>query len=167
MKDIIVVATSPGREDWAKDCSESIKRPHIVISDYGYELGKIKWAYENLNFDRIVFLQDSVMITDPTIFDRIHETNGSICLHHEARDMSCYLGVYEKSILSKIEIPVITTKGESINYESAWVSPYLEAVENMVCFDNNANGKFGETVEKNGRSNLIYSNNFLIKYRAN
>ena len=165
MKDVIVVATSPGREDWAKDCSESIKKPHIIVSYYGYELGKIKWFYEKTNFDRIIFLQDSVVIKDPGIFDRIKDTAGSICLHHERQHMSCYLGVYERSVLAEMDIPVIRTKNEAVDNEWGWVESYLQKTE-VTCFDYNANGNFGAVETRHGRDNLIYSNDFLIKYRG-
>jgi len=165
LKELIVVATSPGREEWAKDCSESIKRPHMVLSIYGYELGKIKWLYENTNLDRFAILQDSVVITNPDIFDKIWDTPGSICLHHEARHMSCYLGVYERKVLDKIDIPVINTKDASVFNESAWITNYLQAADETVCFD--TDGSFGAIEPRHGRDNLIYSNSFLIKYRGN
>jgi hypothetical protein len=161
---MIVIGTSPGREEWANDCAKSLDRPYLIVSSYGYELGKIKWIYDNTNIDRFVFLQDSVVITDPTIFDRVKETSGSICFHHEARHMSCYLGVYERKILDKIKIPVIMTKQEAVENESQWINNYLNAVDDIKCFD--TDGYFGNIEFRHGRENLIYTNHFLIKYRG-
>jgi len=168
MKDLIVVATSPGREEWAKQCFESIKRPHVVVSAYGYELGKIRWFYQNTNYDRIVFLQDSVVITDPNIFDKIAETPGTICLHHEARHLSCYLGVYERSVLDTIDIPAISTKLEAVQNESIWTISYTEACGEITCFDEEGFWAPGKTFyeERNGRLNLAYKNDYMIKYRG-
>ena len=164
MNEGIVIATSPGRECWAFNCAKTLQRPYVIVSTWGYELGKIKWAYDNTNWDRFVFLQDSVEITDNSIFDRIWDTPGSICLHHEARHMSCYLGVYERKILDKIDIPIVTDKISAVTYEQHWVEPYLNAVEEITCFD--TDGKFGGVVWKLDRENLVYTNSFLVKYRG-
>lgn len=161
---MIVIGTSPGREAWANDCARSLGRPYLIVSAYGYELGKIKWVYDNTNIDRFVFLQDSVIITDPEILDKALDTSGSICLHHEQRHMSCYLGVYERKILDKIDIPVIRTKTEAVINEAQWIINYLDAVDDIKCFD--TDGYFGSIEVRHGRENLIYQNHFLIKYRG-
>jgi hypothetical protein len=38
---MIVVGTTPGRENWLKQCLESIQRPVLVLYDHTFELGKI------------------------------------------------------------------------------------------------------------------------------
>ena len=65
---MIVVATTPGRENWLKQCLESIERPVMVLSDFTFELGKIKWVFENTKIQRFMFLQDSVVIKNHKIF---------------------------------------------------------------------------------------------------
>jgi hypothetical protein len=165
MKEIIVIGSSPGREEWVMNCAKTLNRPYIVVSNYGYELGKIKWVFDNTKLDRFVFLQDSVEITDTSIFDRIWNTKGSICLHHDdAHHYSCYLGVYEKRILAKLDIPVISTKQQAIDQELGFPLSYQAIVGDVTCFD--TNGSFGNIVEKFGRDNYIYSNDFMIKYRG-
>jgi alpha-N-acetylglucosamine transferase len=164
-KEGIVIATSPGRQSHLEQIEKTLDRPHLVVSSYGYELGKIKWVYDHTDWDRFVFLQDSVVITDNSVFDRIWDTPGSICLHHERNHYSCYLGVYERKILDKIDIPVISTKQESVQYEEEWTQPYVRACEELTCFDE-PRGSFGQEFEHMGTRILPYTTDYLIKHRS-
>ncbi len=74
MADLIVVATNKGREHWSTDLSKSIDREHMILVAGGWELGKLKWCLDHTTYDRFIFLQDSMVMTDCSVFDRIATT---------------------------------------------------------------------------------------------
>ncbi|MDE1882212.1 MAG: hypothetical protein KGI89_16885 [Euryarchaeota archaeon] len=168
MSDLILVASSFGREQWAKDCSESLKRPHVVVVERGFEMGKLRWAMETTTADRFVFVQDSVVVTDPAIFDRIAGCPGSICLNHTIGHFSNYAGVYERRVLERVGLAVTPTKAGSVEGETRWTKNYLDwanELSTVTCW--------GEVVQivpgtqmRHGRENIVYSTAFWTKYQA-
>lgn len=166
MKNIVVVGTAPGREEWVAQCIQSLKEiPHIVLSVSGYELGKIRWMYENTNFDRWFFLQDSVVVKDTSMFDMAFSYPNSVAL---CVMPSMYMGVYSRKTLDVVEIPTVHDKEEAIHYESRWVNYKYYAAEGDVpiLFD-----KFGDSYATGvqnifGRDNLVLENNYMIKYKG-
>ena len=59
MKEAIVIGTSTDREDWIYDIVKSFTVPYILVSTGGYELGKIKWVYENTKIDRWIKIRQN------------------------------------------------------------------------------------------------------------
>jgi hypothetical protein len=165
MKDIVVISTSPGRENWVKEMLCSISRPVVVVSDFGYELGKIKWVFENTNCDRFLFLQDSLVIRDESLFEQVFEAKGSSCIMDTPSCLGSYMGVYERSVLSKIDIPVIHTKEDSIYFEIEWTQRYIELCESF-SHPISIVHKELETVRKFGRENLLYVNQYYEKWKG-
>jgi hypothetical protein len=165
--DGILVASSKGREQWAAECSESIDRPHVICVDYGFELGKIRWAFENTNWDRIIFIQDSSVITDNSLFDFISQTPGSICLNDSMDDkhFSAYGGVYERKILEKVGIPETHTKSRSVLCESYWNVNY-EAWARRHSSVHCVGEIMNRTVfERHGRT-CGYATKYFVKWQA-
>jgi hypothetical protein len=165
--DLIVVGTADGRDDWAREASASIGREHIIHNAQGeFELGVIRWCLETQEFDRLIFLQDSVFITDQTIFDRIALTPGSICLNHAGHmHLSCHLGVYERPILEAIGVPRVTNKHDSIYLgEWGWTLGYIAAAGGITCFDEKQ--EWSGPVWRNGRNNAVHDTGYMLKYRA-
>jgi hypothetical protein len=164
---LIVVATTPGREDWLKQCLESIEQPVFVLSDHTFELGKIHTIFHKTNIDRFMFLQDSVVVKDQNIF-KLLDDEGSIAFTNDPVPFGMYMGVYERSVLEKIYIPLPRTKQDAIKYEIEWTkiycsqAPKLKTAYPELC-DQNATRK--EFVF--GRENLVLENDYLIKYKGN
>jgi hypothetical protein len=164
---MIVVGTTPGRENWLKQCLESIQRPVLVLSDHTFELGKIHTIFHKTNIDRFMFLQDSVVIKDQNIFNLLDD-EGSIALTDDPVPFGMYMGVYERSVLEKIYIPLPETKQDAIKYEIEWTKIYCsQAYKLKTAYpelsDKNATKK--EVVF--GRENLVLENDHLIKYKGN
>jgi hypothetical protein len=120
---MIVVGTTPGRENWLKQCLESIQRPVLVLSDHTFELGKIHTIFHKTKIDRFMFLQDSVVIKDQNIFNLLDD-EGSIALTNDPVPFGMYMGVYERSVLEKIHIPLPESKEDAIRYEIEWTKIY-------------------------------------------
>jgi hypothetical protein len=163
----IVIATTPGREEWLSQCLKSLgNRDHIVISDFSWELGKIKWMYDNTSIERWLFLQDSIVIKDEKFFDLIFSYDKSVAVSSCPVLFGMYLGIYHRETLSKINIPKVKDKEQSIFYEHSWNNEYCKNEKVPLLFkdlsDSNSKGqKF-----LFGRNNLILENDYLIKYKG-
>lgn len=165
MKQGIVVGTSPGRENWIKDFLESIKLPCIVLTVDGYELGKIKWIYENTDLDRFIFLQDSLVIRNNDLLNSVFDSPGSACLMCDPDHFGSYLGLYERSVLEKVGIPDAHTKRDAIRYEWEWTKKYVAACDNF-SHPLDLNHQIVYTVYKHGRENMLYVNDLYEKWKG-
>lgn len=165
---MIIVATTPGRENWLKQCLESIERSVVILSDLTFELGKIKWVFENTKIERFMFLQDSVVIKNQKIFELLDEDKGSIALTNDPCMYGMYLGIYERKILEMIDIPVPKSKAESIAFELSWTETYCRAARNVrLAFTDLTDSRAKRKEVLFGRENLVLENEFLIKYKGN
>jgi hypothetical protein len=165
---MIVVATTPGRQEWLAQCLASIKQPVLVLSDFTFELGKINWIFNNTKIDRFMFLQDSVVIKNQDLFDLLFKDKGSIALTNDPCMYGMYLGVYERQVLEKIEIPIPKNKAESIAYELSWTENYCKAAGNVrLAFTDFSDSRSRRKEVLFGRENLVLENDFLIKYKGN
>jgi hypothetical protein len=164
---LIVIATTPGRENWLAQCLASIKRPVLVLSDFTFELGKINWVFNNTTIERFFFLQDSVVIKDERLFDLLDE-NASIALSSDPSIYGMYLGIYEREHLAKIDIPIPVSKREAIDFEISWTTKYCQAAKNVrIAFPDLADRNADRKEIVFGRENLVLENDFLIKYKGN
>jgi hypothetical protein len=165
---MIVIATTPGRENWLSQCLASISQPVLVLSDFSFELGKINWVFNNTKIERFMFLQDSVVVKDEKLFELLTHDKGSISLTNDPCIYGMYMGVYEREILKQIEIPIPQNKAQSIAYELSWTDTYCRVAKNVrVAFTDltDANSKRKQVLFD--RENLVLENDFLIKYKGN
>ena len=164
---MIIIATTPGRENWLAQCLASITKPVLVLSDFTFELGKINWIFNRTNVERFLFLQDSVVIKDEKLFELLYE-RASIALTNDPNVYGMYMGVYEREHLVKIDIPIPKSKREAIEFEMSWTAKYCQVAKNVrVAFPDltDRNAKKKEIVF--GRENLVLENEYLIKYKGN
>lgn len=165
---MIVIGTTPGREQWLQQCMKSIQRPVLVLSDFSFELGKIKWIFEQTNIERFMFLQDSVVIKNQQIFELLDRDKGSIAFSNDPGMFGMYLGIYERKTLEMIDIPQPKSKAESIAYELSWTESYCKAARNVrLAFSDLGDTKSKRKEHLFGRENLVLENDFLIKYKGN
>lgn len=162
-RDLIVIATTPGRQEWVREALASISRPCIVVSGWGYELGKIAWVLDNTTADRFLFLQDSMVIRDESFFDLAFEAPGSCCLSCQGGCLNGYVGLYERSVLERVGIPRVESKQDSIAFETQWTEEYISQ---CMQFDHPVDSEFIEikTILKFGRENLVRVNQFFEKW---
>ena len=164
---MIVIGTTPNRENWLAQCLKSIQRPVLILSDFNYELGKINWLYNNTSIERFMFLQDSIVIKDNNIFDLLNET-GSIALTNDPAPYGMYMGIYERKVLAQINIPMPQSKKESIEFEMFWTAEYCKMAENVrIAFPDLADKNATKKEVLFDRENLVLENDFIIKYKGN
>lgn len=161
----IVIGTSPDRSGWLQDCLRSIDRDVLVISDYSFELGKIRWVVENTRIERFLFLQDSFLVNDSSFFDLLEQVDGSVAITDVPSPYGSYAGVYERKILRKIAVPACETKEKAVYFEMVWTRAYVAAAKRItVLFPGfGASGTIGE---RHGRKNMVFSNQYLTKFKG-
>lgn len=164
---LIVIGTSPDRAHWAADASASIGRDHIVVSNYGFELNKIRWVMEHTSADRFLFLQDSWVIKSEKFWELLEQFEHSVALTSDPYFFGCYAGVYERHVIEHIGIPVVKDKAHSILLEIDWHRQYVDyGGKPTVLFPDltDANGK--GPVGRHGRKNLVLENDLVVKYKG-
>lgn len=169
-KQAIIIGTSDGREKWVEKAVKSCVNPKyqvISIKDNGFELAHIKTAYE-AGFDEFLYLHDSCEVKDHKLFDILFEQSKgkSVALSDWPCLFGMYLGKYTHSALSRVEIPVITTKLEAIDNEEIWTAKYLEKeIDNTLlltpCLHDGHN-----FVTINDRLYMKLENDYIIKFKG-
>ena len=165
MREAVVIGTSVEREDWIYELVRSLTVPYILVSTGNYELGKFKWVLDNTNLDRFIFLQDSLVIRDNTMFEKIFESEGSACIMCDPTHMGSYLGLWERKVLEKTGVPTPITKKDSVHYEWEWTKEYVKNCETLA-HPLEIEHQTMHTVMKNKRENLLYVNNFYEKWKG-
>jgi len=164
---LTVIGSSPGREAWLADCSASITREHIAVVSFGYELGKIRWVIENTTADRFLFLQDSWQIRSEGFWDLLEQFEGSVALTRDPYFFGCYAGVYERSVIERLGVPVVKDKAHSILLEIDWHRRYVALHgEPTVLFPGLTDGNAVREEERYGRVNLVLENEFVTKWKG-
>jgi hypothetical protein len=165
MNMLVVVGTSPGRENWVKQCLESLSRESLVVSGFGFDLGTISFVLRHTTVERFVYLQDSVQILDDQVFDIIENTPGPNCLLHQPVCYGCYLGVYEREHLNKILTIPSFSKEDSIRGEWEWTSAYLK-IAGECNHELGADWQVKGYETSHGRVSQIIETKFLRKYKG-
>lgn len=167
---ITVVCTTPKREVWLKDCLESIgEQPVIVLSDYTYEVGKLQFLMNYTKVDRFLLLQDSIVFKDAEKFyKQLEQYSGSVSINRDPAHYGSYLGVYERRVLEKIQIPSCHSKKEQVILEVALSEAYCKAHVDAipVMYPELSDEKNSGFVERHGRKNMVLENDVMIKYKG-
>ena len=132
----------------------------------GFELAKLQWVVDHTDFDRFLFLQDSVTVS-AGLYDRLSDFEGSVALLSDPVPFGCYLGVYERKVLNSMGIPQIVTKREAVEAEIWWTQHYVKAAGSVpVLFPEVRDSMAQRVVHRHGRDNLVLENEFLVKYKG-
>lgn len=162
----IVIATTPGRELWLKDCVKSFGHLQLtIISDFGWEVDKIRWAYENTNWEKFWFLHDTCEILDPSFLFNAWNQKRSVAVTDHPVPFGHYLGIYSRKTLKKLGFPTVQNKDDAIREECEWHIKYKQIEDFPVLFKNFSD-EFGYVKHKNGRLNIVLENKFLRKYKG-
>lgn len=163
---LVVVGSSPGREQWLADASASIECEHIAVVNYGFELAKIGWVLDNTTADRFLFLQDSFVVKDQGFFDLLEAFPGSVALFDDPAPYGCFAGVYERSVLERVGVPTVASKRDAVRLEIEWCGKYVEAVGGVPVLFPDVTDKTGFVQSHNGRDNLVLENTFITKFKG-
>ena len=169
MKQAIVIGSTTQTKDWLQNCLNSFgkydKYPIIVVVNDDFELGKLKWVYDNTDIDEFFLLHDTVEIKNTDLFDLAFNYDGSFALSNQPVQMGMFLGKYRREILDQMSIPLTKTKMEAVLQECAFNEQYSKLEPKMATIFNPLlnSDKFEE---KFGRKNMILENDYIRKYKA-
>lgn len=164
---MIVIATTPGREYWVEECMKSLNRPCLVLSDFGYELGKIKWCANNLK-SPFFFFQDSVIFKNTDWIDELFNRNKSVALTNDPDIYGMYMGIYLPEILQDCNFPIVQNKADSVKYEIEWTRHYVNQAINVdIAFSDLRDATSKKKVIKHGKECLVLENKHIVKFKSN
>lgn len=157
----IVISASEYSRPFFEDCIRSIKTDYPIYVCWegigrpvgSYELGAIKRGAEL--FDEFVYLHDTVVIKDNSLFDKLFAIDGHVLL---TKGGYHYFGKYVSSDLP--DIPNVTNKEEAIHWEIRWFNKPHTVFNPELPFH------VERFEEKHGRTNMVIENDYLIKYKG-
>ena len=171
MHQAIVIGSTTTTKDWLQNCLNSFgkydKYPIIVVVNDDFELGKLKWVYDNTSLDEIFLLHDTIEIRDLSLFEEaFDECQGkSYALSDHPAYMGMYLGKYRREVLDKLPMPVTKTKREAVDQEVLFNQAYANLETNKVVVDPPLRNT-DVFCDKFGRKNMVLENQYIRKYKA-
>lgn len=177
MRQVIYVATTPGRIDFITNFLQSVrdydgKYPIFIESCYNYDWFDFALHHE---YDELLFLHDSIEVKDFSIFDLCFETHrGESVSFTESPFFVMGLGKFlRKPYLAS----VFANNNAYTDYEQHEFTFGDEYVKNVgrnpvVLFpdfleeEQRQHGKKPRFEQKFGRRNLIMENNYIKKYKG-
>ena len=174
MSQAIVIATTPSRYDFLKNCMDTLegydKYPIIILSDYTYGEGKIDRIINHTDIEEFTLIADSMEILDPTMFDILFQTyqGQSVSYYKVPQTMYMGLGKYKSAVLRKLPIDWnIKTFDKSDAVSQTIGGFYLKEDPDMAyLLPDTAEWETGTFIEKFGRKNMVVKNDYFIKYKG-
>lgn len=152
----IVISTSPSTKPFLEDLKKSLDTNYSTLfwqSGTGFELSAI--AAGARVFDEFVYLHDTVIIKDNSLFDKLFAIPGHVAITDR---FFHYFGKYETMTLPFI--PTVTNKEEAVQQELQWFTKPYSVFENQLPVISDV------FEEKHGRTNMRIENDFLVKFKA-
>lgn len=172
MSKAIVVGTYGGREDWLAECLSSLNgytRYRTLALTVPWELNVIRWVYDHTDIDEFLFLQDTVVVKDWEWIDKAFDHPGSVSLCYKPFYM--YLGKYTRfdllTTLIDHDWPEVYDKRTAVTHEGEWTSWYnFTSINVKYLWDDWTHTDPQMFVWHNGRLNMYYENDHIIKYKG-
>lgn len=165
MNKAIVICTTPKSTHWLNNLIASFngydKYQILILSDFTYELGKINFIYNHTDITEFFFLQDTIEIKDPSIFEKGFNYGGSLAWDS---GLKSYLGKYRREILAQCHIPLPKSKMDSVIFEETFNWEYISKEPKGW----NLHEDFSRRdvfEEKFGRRNMVIEDEYLKKYK--
>lgn len=157
----IVIATREESRQFLEELLKSIKTDYPIYICWeglgrpmdSYELGAIKKAKEL--FSEFIFLQDSCIIKDNTLFDKLFEIEGNVFL---TKGSYHYMGKFCSKDLHNL--PGASSKAESISRELNWLPhPHKHFEPDLIVHTD-------VFEEKHGQRRMRLENDYIIKWKG-
>jgi hypothetical protein len=159
----IVITTSEYTRPFYKDLIDSLygcKYPVVTVFNplinSPYESGGLRVGM--VLFDEFIYIQDTVIIKDLSLFDKLFEHDGMISI---APNFLMYLGKYESQKLREVQIPQVWDKKGAIAMEF-----WLRTVFPVSCFDPTFIDGNHTWEEKHGRRRMVLENIYIKKFKS-
>lgn len=167
MNAIVIGATHPD-SPWMTDLKASIPlaAPAEVWASITpkFELSSIRWASER--FEEFVFLPESTLVLDPTVFDRCFGEFAGMSVDLANQPDTMYLAKFRSAAVH--DVPEVHDKLEAVRYEREWMGAYLAAEEAAGKLAHLGRPMLHSNVfeERHGRLNMVVENEYLRRYKG-
>ena len=159
-KGIVISCTEKSRPFYEDLCKTLKTKYPILFSWEGVDRPENSHEYAAVAngvkiFDEFIFLHNTMLIKDNSIFDKMFEIEGHVALSESFYHL---MGKFVSNNMP--EIPVVHSKAESISRELNWFNKPYTVFEDKLPVTSN------EFVGKYGRTNMVLENKFLIKLKG-
>jgi len=176
MKQIIYVATTPGRYEFIANFLQSMKGydgKYPLFIESSYEYGWFDFAQSH-QWDELLFLHDSVEIKDYALFDLVFEKyKGKSVSFTDTPYFLMGLGKFLRKPYLEVSFD---TKNAYMDYkdkEFLFGKIYTKSTETPIVLfpdfmdsERQINGKVRHFERKFGRQNLVLENQYIKKYKG-
>jgi hypothetical protein len=165
----VVIGTYSGREEWLANCLKTLasyKNHTIIVCNAPWELGVIKWVYDNTRLEEFIFLHDTVEVKTYDWIEEAFACPFSVALTNKPCMFGMYMGKYQRRVLKHLPIPSVTSKRESVYHESHWTNEYFKIDPAAKVLWPELDDHPYRVVEAFGRPNLILENEHFAKYKG-
>lgn len=135
----------------------------ITRDEIGYELGAFRAILDDTDLDEFLFLQDTFEVMDQSFIDVIFDRPESVAL---GPTFFHYAGKWKRNVLEQMDIPVVTSKADSVHWEHTFSRMYWEREPVWVFDPHFHDGEHAGFVEAFGRQNMLLENGFYRKRKG-
>lgn len=176
MNQIICIKTTPDRYQWLENCMKSLSGysdyPIIILST-----GEPSYPQylKYLNFDEIILLPDSLVVLDTSMFDicfKQYKGKSVSFVGTTKKNKSVYvpfamgLGKYKRSVLEKLDLPIIKNKEEDYEAEKWFGYEYIEEDPETEVLIPDFFEDTQPPIYLFGRMNKVIRTDYFIKYKG-
>lgn len=167
---IVIGSTKSRKETWLKDLLASLigcKYPIKVNFTDNFELTTIKWALTNTDFEEFLFLPDSTIIKDLSLFDIVFDTykGKSVSLFNFPAVGGMYMMKYRRDILKTMPIPEVKSKLMAVFWEGVF-NVYYSGLDGNVIILFPGQVHTNIFVKKYGRENMVVGNKYITRFKG-
>lgn len=174
MNQAIIISTTPHRYDFLENCLKSFEKYDkyqiIIMSDYNYFEGKMKYVIDHTDIDEFTMIADSMEIKDLTIFNIIFEEyeGKSVSFFKTPHPYHMLFGKFRTEILKQLELDWHSkTFPESDVFEQTFGGFYEEIDPDIqYLLHPDTEWQTGKFIEKFERTNMVVENKYFIKYKG-
>ena len=174
MKQAIVIATTPQRYDILQNLLDSIsgydKYLILILSDYSYFEGKIKFIIDFTDIDEFIMIADSMEFKDTSFFELIFEKHKgkSVSIYKIPHSFYMVLGKFKSDVLRKIPMSFKSNTFKESDDFAQKFGDFYTAVDPDIAYllPQSADYETGTFIDKFDRKNMVVENQYFIKYKV-
>lgn len=123
----------------------------------------IKKIWDTTDYDEIVFLNESMVVKDNSIWEQLFQDYEGQSVMLSERFLM-FFGKFRREMINKLEFPQVHSKRDDVVLgEGKWCQEYMNLNDHVEIQPLHDCDRF---IEKNGRKNMVLENDYFIKYKG-
>jgi hypothetical protein len=164
---ICIIHHREGDAKWLIPLLQSINTeyPVVITNHTGSEwcMGAIQQTCQRLDYDEIVFLNESMVIKDNAVWDILFKDYAGQSVMLGERFLM-FFGKFRRQQVDKLTFPTVRNKIDDVLLgEGQWCRQYMELGEYVELQPLADGNRF---TEKHGRTNMVLENDYFIKWKG-